>query len=147
MTDARSAETPILAAGGRLRLLGLVISALILSFMMSGAAQAETVKRRILAIYDSSFEKSPDVTLVHAWAEMPLNHLGFAIDYKDAAQGLPDPQTAANYAAVLTWFTYDVTSPADYLIWARRMADNKIRSSFLARSASPPLLNTLPPRT
>ncbi len=106
--------------------LGLALRALILTLVLTGASQAEQVKRRVLAIYDSTFEAAPDATLIHAWAEMPLNHLGYIIDYRDAAEALPDPEAAARYSAVLTWFTYDVTKPAEYLGWARHMANKHI---------------------
>ena len=126
MPQMRTDQTTKIAAARCSRLLALVLRPLIVSLFLTGAAQADLVKRRILAIYDSAFETAPDATRIHAWAEMPLNHLGYIIDYRDAAKALPDPQTAARYSAVLTWFTYDVTNPAEYLGWARHMADNHI---------------------
>ncbi len=102
------------------------LSVLLLSLLPTGNAHADEVKRRILAVYDSAFETAPDQTLVHAWAEMPLNHMGYIIDYHDAAKSLPDPQSVTQYAAVITWFTYDLTRTADYLIWARRVADRNV---------------------
>lgn len=102
------------------------LSVLLLSLLPTGNAHADEVNRRILAVYDSAFETAPDQTLVHAWAEMPLNHMGYIIDYQDAAKSLPDPQSVTRYAAVITWFTYDLTRTADYLIWARRVADRNV---------------------
>ena len=102
------------------------LCALFLALFLTGDTHADEVKRRILAIYDSAFETAPDQTLVHLWAEMPLNHMGYIIDYQDAAKALPDPQSVTQYAAIVTWFTYDVTRTADYLIWARRVADRRV---------------------
>ena len=102
------------------------LCALFLTLLLTGVAHADEVKRRILAIYDSAFESAPDQTLVHLWAEMPLNHMGYIIDYQDAAKALPDPQSVTQYAAIFTWFTYDVTRTADYLIWARRVAERHV---------------------
>jgi polysaccharide biosynthesis protein PelA len=102
------------------------LCALFLTLLLPGDAHADEVKRRILAIYDSAFETVPDQTLVHLWAEMPLNHMGYIVDYQDAAKALPDPQSVTQYAAIITWFTYDVTRTADYLIWARRVADRRV---------------------
>jgi polysaccharide biosynthesis protein PelA len=116
----------IATASRRFRFLGLALRAIIVSLVLTGAAQADQVNRRILAIYDSGFEAVPDATLVHAWAEMPLNHLGYIIDYWDAARTLPNPVTAAQYSAVLTWFTYEVAKPAEYLSWARHMVNNHV---------------------
>src|SRR4051812_41409103 len=82
--------------------------------LVQETAAAAPVNRHVLAIYDSTFEAAPDATLVHSKAEMPLNHLGYIVDYVDAAKALPDPESVARYAAVMTWFTYDVSRPSEY---------------------------------
>lgn len=104
-----------------MRLLSL-LAALLPALVPPAAGAGELVKRRILAVYDSRFEAAPDETLIHRRAEMPLNHLGYILDYADAAKDLPDPDRAAGYAAVLTWFTYEVSRPAEYMAWTRRLA-------------------------
>jgi hypothetical protein len=126
MSKTPAATTAKFIAHTCSRLPGQFIRALFLLLVFTGSGQADPVKRRVLAIYDSAFEAAPDATLVHAWAEMPLNHLGYVVDYWDAAKPLPGPEAAAQYSAVLTWFTYDVAKPAEYLSWARRMANSRI---------------------
>jgi hypothetical protein len=46
-------------------------------------AQAE-VKREILALYDSAQEGTDaNRTRIHRYAELPLNHEGFVVDFRD----------------------------------------------------------------
>jgi hypothetical protein len=105
--------------------------------LLATAAWAEPINRRVLAIYDSTFEKTPDSTLVHSKAEMPLNHLGYVVDYRDAAKALPDPESAASYAAVITWFTYDVSRPSEYMAWARRLAERGVPFIIFGQMGAP----------
>lgn len=117
-------------------LLPVLLALLTLQFTYS-AATAEPVNRKVLAIYDSTFEKAPDATLVHSRAEMPLNHLGYIVDYSDAAKSLPDPSDASHYAAVITWFTYDVSRPSEYMAWARRVAERGVPFIIFGQTGAP----------
>ena len=114
------------AVASRVRVLFLLACVSLVLFLQSGTAGAEQLKRRVLAVYDGTVESAPDATLIHAWAEMPLNHMGYIVDYQDVAKGLPDAQSVSRYAAIMTWFTYDVSRPVEYLTWARRAADAQV---------------------
>src|SRR5215470_5088694 len=46
--------------------------------------QERPVKREILALYDGAQEGSADATRIHRFAELPLNHLGYILRYRDA---------------------------------------------------------------
>jgi hypothetical protein len=105
--------------------------------LFTGPAGAEPINRRVLAIYDSTFEATPDSTLVHSKTEMPLNHLGYVVDYRDAAKALPDLESAAGYAAVITWFTYDVSRPSEYMAWARRLAERGVPFIIFGQVGAP----------
>ncbi|MCD6460041.1 hypothetical protein J7L67_05190, partial [bacterium] len=48
------------------------------------------INRSILALYDSTETKSAELTLIHAHAEVILNHLGYILTYYDINKGLPD---------------------------------------------------------
>jgi len=119
------------------RLLIAVALATVAVPSFSASVRAEIVHREILAVYDSTFEATPGDTLIHARAEMPLNHLGYVLDFHDAQTGLPDPQTLSRYAAVITWFTYDVNRPAEYLAWARKATEANIPFIVLGQTGVP----------
>ncbi|WP_442579609.1 hypothetical protein ACSBOB_29670 [Mesorhizobium sp. ASY16-5R] len=112
----------------------LVVAGLL---MVQGTAAAEAVNRRILVVYDSTFETTSAATLVHSKAEMPLNHLGYILDYVDATKPLPDPESLSGYAAVFTWFTYDVSRPGEYMAWARRAAGRGVPFIIFGQAGAP----------
>ncbi len=75
------------------------------------------VSRTVLAIYDSKQEGPPHQTRLHKLAEMPLNHLGFMVEYRDVNAALPVGDEMARYRAVITWFVEPLTDPASYIKW------------------------------
>jgi hypothetical protein len=91
--------------------------------------------RRVLALYDSSetVEEEDDdenvtlrpidseVSLVHTLAELPLNHLGIAVDYHDVNSGqFPGPEEMKKYRGVITWFSDNkMKAPDLYLGWVQ----------------------------
>lgn len=92
--------------------------------------------RRVLAIYDSSetvqdedehgrpvaVPLSPETTLLHTLAELPLSHLGLVPDFLDVHTApLPSDDEMARYRGVLTWFgDQRMRHPAAYLTWLIR---------------------------
>jgi hypothetical protein len=83
------------------------------------AVADESVRRKILALYDSSHEPEIAESRLHRFAEMPLNHLGFILRYHDVNTPLPPIETLQDFAGVISWFADPVRSPAQYLVWAR----------------------------
>lgn len=94
--------------------------------------------RRVLALYDSHEtvveEEEPgqlfvravdaETSLLHRLAELPLNHLGLAVDFVDVAGAeLPSPAQMAVYRGVVTWFADDkMKEPERYLRWLAEQA-------------------------
>lgn len=110
--------------------------------------------RVVLGLYDSREEPEPRDTRLHRFLELPLNHLGYVVEYLDVAKGAPPARLGSDVAAVATWFQ---DAPADvgaYEAWAAAAesecgslrwlalgnpgagkygADTPERSAFLAR--------------
>ncbi len=96
----------------------LTLGALVLS-AASGFGETGSVRRHVLALYNSELGQTPTDNLVHENAEMVLNHLGCIVDYWDLAQGLPDQVSMQKYRGVLAWFHGRYTrTPEDYFAWA-----------------------------
>ncbi len=93
------------------------------------------VKRTILAIYDSKTEDAVNKSRIHKLAEMPLNHLGYILEYHDINDPLPNPATMAGYRAVLTWFVEDLKSPRNYLVWLDQVTTQGIKLVALGEVA------------
>ena len=60
-------------------------------------ASSRRVERRILALYDKTHENFPHQSRLHKLAEMPLNHLGYVLEYRDVNEPLPEGEALAGY--------------------------------------------------
>ena len=99
---------------------GLRLVALLALALLAAPKPAEAVEigfveravtRTVLALYDSRAEPSPSDTRIHRFAEMPLNHLGFRLVYRDVNKPLPEVADLAAHRAVLTWFLEPLAAP------------------------------------
>jgi polysaccharide biosynthesis protein PelA len=96
-----------------------------------------TVRREILALYDSQHEKSPQTTRVHLFAEMPLNWLGYKITYVDINGPLPEVANLNQYRGILTWFVEPMQRAERYLEWLDKATAQGVRYVFIAEVAPP----------
>jgi hypothetical protein len=97
--------------------------------------RAEPVRREILAVYDSREEPRPDQTRIHRFAEMPLNHLGFAVTFWDVSAGLPSAERTANIRGVITWFRR--APPAPFYLWGQEQVRRGVHMVVLGDSGLP----------
>lgn len=70
-----------------------------------GIGSVEVVPRRVLVLY--SGEEAPALTYTnpHRYLQMPLNHMGYVVDYVDVRQPLPKQVLADRYAGVVMWLS------------------------------------------
>jgi hypothetical protein len=90
----------------RLALAALVACLLVALTAPGGRAQdvdasSKAVSRSVLAVYDSKAEGPPHQTRLHKLAEMPLNHLGYWLDYVDVNGPLPSGDALQHYRGVI----------------------------------------------
>ena len=95
------------------------------------AQEPAPVKREILALYDGAQEGEADFTRIHRFAEMPLNHLGFILQFHDIRAKLPEPAELERYRGVLTWFAGSLSDSNAYLAWAGRISRTNLRYVIL----------------
>lgn len=88
---------------------------------------ARILKREVLALFDGGQEGSVAGTRLHRFAELPLNHLGYILRYRDVREELPKPDEMASYAAVVTWFVGPVVHGDRYLGWLHQAASRNAR--------------------
>jgi hypothetical protein len=99
----------------------------------SSDAAAALLPRKILAIYRAERITGDHKDIfyhpLHRYAEMPLNHLGMELVYRDIKKGLPDPASLSEYRGVLTWFEQsdDVPDPAAYCAWLEAASRRGLR--------------------
>ncbi len=89
------------------------------------------VKREIFALYDGAQEGDADLTRLHRFAEMPLNHLGFILRFHDIRTKLPEPAEMERYRGVLSWFVGSVPDSNAYLAWASQVSRMNVRYVIL----------------
>lgn len=100
-------------------------------FAASADDEVRMVKREILALYDGGQEGDANLTRIHRYAELPLNHLGFILRFHDVRDTLPDMAEMERYRGVLTWFVGSLPDSDAYLAWASRVSRTSLRYVIL----------------
>lgn len=105
----------------------IIVAALFLAAFLAGnAAPAAAIEigftprpvlRKVLALYDSAAEPTPSDTRLHRFAEMPINHLGFELVYRDINATLPSREDLVDYRAIVTWLIEPLQKPDAYFAW------------------------------
>ncbi len=90
----------------------------------SSLLPAQPVARTVLALYDGA--AAPDIrdTAIHRLAEMPLNHLGMVVRYRDINLPLPSMEELEGVRGVLLWESLQMEDPRDFIAWAERVVDS-----------------------
>jgi polysaccharide biosynthesis protein PelA len=98
-----------------------------------GVGTLEIFPRRVLALYDG--QEHPDglhQADVHKLLAMPLEYLGYAIDYLDVNAGLPGNLLTGQYAGIVTWFNQDaLPAPSVYREWLLRQIESGVKVAVL----------------
>jgi polysaccharide biosynthesis protein PelA len=93
------------------------------------------VTRTVLALYDGKQEGLPHLTRLHKLAEMPMNHLGFMLEYRDVNAPLPTVEELSRYRGVVTWFVEPLADPAAYIRWLEPAVASGLRYVMLGEIA------------
>ena len=134
-----------LAKPARLASLSAMLALLLAVLMMTAPSAwaieveftAKTVRREIVALYDSRHEKKPSETRIHKFAEMPLNYLGYTLRYVDVNGPLPEPAELARSRGMMSWLIEPLARPADYVEWLDRVTEKGIRFALISEIAPP----------
>ncbi len=111
-----------------------------------GVGLVEPAPRRILGLYDSTTQPFLPFTTLHRMLALPLEYLGYVLEYRDARQGLPAGDLAARYAGVVSWFAGPLAGSLEYAEWLERQIDSGVRVAIfgnLGAAAKPSLLERL----
>ncbi|MEM5436300.1 bifunctional glycoside hydrolase 114/ polysaccharide deacetylase family protein [Paraburkholderia diazotrophica] len=91
-----------------------------------GVGAVEPVKRRILVIQDAPPRTDLNVSPGVRFLGMPLNYLGYRIDYRDARDPLPQGDLHDRYAGVVLWLDDMVPNSKAYRDWLVAQIDAKM---------------------
>jgi hypothetical protein len=75
-----------------------------------GIGSIETVARRILVVYNGNESPSLNYSNAHRFLQMPLNHMGYVVDYADVSNPLPENIHGDRHAGIVTWFSGGISS-------------------------------------
>jgi polysaccharide biosynthesis protein PelA len=95
-------------------------------FFLLVCTQLSALSRSVLALYDSQIESDIHYTVIHRYAEMPLNYLGVDVIYHDISKGYPNIKEYDFVLGVLSWLPthYYFEDPDSYLKFAISALDN-----------------------
>ncbi|HAU57883.1 MAG TPA: hypothetical protein DCW87_10275 [Comamonadaceae bacterium] len=70
-----------------------------------GVGSIEVVPRRILMVYNGAEAVALNYANPHRYLQMPLNHMGYVVDYADMREALPEGIYGDRYAGIASWFS------------------------------------------
>jgi hypothetical protein len=105
-----------------------------------GVGLREFVSRRVLCLYDSEEEPQVHDAIIHRMLALPLEYLGYAVDYFDVRTGtLPQGDLSARYAGIASWFNDDdMPQPRAYEAWLLAQIATGLRIAILGRPGFAP---------
>lgn len=92
-----------------------------------GIGSVESQPRRVMMLYDSAESPALNYSNAHRYLQMPLNHLGYVVDYADVRQTLPDV-APDRYAGVVVWLSGGLPAPHSTALsrWLTSRQDGKL---------------------
>lgn len=70
-----------------------------------GISSIELVPRHILMVHNGDESPALNYSNAHRFAQMPLNHMGYVVEYADIRQPLPSNITRDRYAGIVIWMS------------------------------------------
>ncbi len=96
-----------------------------------GIGQREVMPRQIAVVYDSREAPALNYSNAHRFLEMPLNHLGYVVEYFDINQPLPAEIPPGRFAGIAVWLGGPPASPRPFSDWILRQIGNGLPVAFL----------------
>nr|WP_245951777.1 bifunctional glycoside hydrolase 114/ polysaccharide deacetylase family protein [Paracidovorax anthurii] len=93
------------ATAGRIQALGIIPWVTDGNVRTVGVSTVELVPRRVLILYYGGESPALNYASPHRFLQMPLNHMGYVVDYADVRNPLPEGILPDRYAGIVTWFS------------------------------------------
>jgi polysaccharide biosynthesis protein PelA len=101
----------------RNNLICAVFIALLLMPFAHAAQAGQVLPRTIYAIYHSKYEGDPRFTRMHEYIEMPLNHMGFKLEYIDMNERKEMPMPNSDVYGAVVFFSSDTLLENPDTLW------------------------------
>ena len=97
-----------------------------------GVGAIEVMPRKVLMLYEKTRKTDQLIYLdAHRVATMPLNYLGYVVEYVELGEGLPAYPLGGRVAGIVTRFTDTSPNEAKLYAWLRDQAKAGIRIAIL----------------
>ncbi len=105
-----------------------------------GISSVEAVPRRVLVVYDSGESPALNYSNAHRYLQMPLNQLGYVVDFADVRADLPEDVFADRYVGVATWFSgyFPAERRKSWANWLHARLDQGLPLAVLGDLGFPP---------
>jgi len=97
-----------------------------------GVGTIEVMPRKILMLYEKLTKADQLIYLdAHRVAAMPLNYLGYVVEYVEASEDLPAYALAGRVAGIVTRFTDNSRTQDRLFAWLRKQMESGVRVAIL----------------
>ena len=97
-----------------------------------GVGAIEVMPRKILMLYEKTSKNDQLIYLdAHRVATMPLNYLGYVVEYIEVSEGLPEYPLTGRIAGIVTRFTDNSLTEAKLYAWLRKQIEAGLRVAIL----------------
>jgi hypothetical protein len=116
----------------KIRALGIVPYVTDGGLRTMGRGVLAPLQRRILVIQDPPARTDLNVSPGVRFLAMPLNYLGYTIDYRDARDPLPQGDLRDRYAGIVLWLNNEVPRANEYRAWLSAQVDARMPIAVFA---------------
>ncbi len=116
---------------GKIRALGFIPWVTDKDLSSLGVGAVEVMPRKILALYDGTEVPDRAYSKMLRFAAMPLNYMGYALEFHDMRKPLPDPILEGRYAGVVVWPASDSSAGPGFRKWLSKTISEGVRVAFL----------------
>lgn len=121
----------------RIRKLGFIPWVTNPELNMLGVGEVEVMPRKVLMVQNTA---DNEYDLIHtsglSYGSMPLNYLGYSVEYVDARRSLPDALLAGRYAGIVVWLDKAPGREGDALaVWLKKQIQSGLPVALLGESA------------
>lgn len=97
-----------------------------------GVGAIEVMPRKVLMLYEKLDKADQLIYLdAHRVATMPLNYLGYVVEYLETSGPLPDYPLAGRVAGIVTRFTDNSRTEGRLYAWLKKQIDSGVRVAIL----------------
>lgn len=97
------------------------------AFESLGVGNLEVFPRKVLFVYAARGGRELNEQTGHQVAQMPLNYLGYTVEYARVDEALPPAPLNGRYAGIVSWLSGDEARGTDFPEWLKTQLEHGMR--------------------